>query len=121
MAFLGVAFFTAGFFLVAVAFFAGLDAAGAVVFVMRPDLVLPSTRDTSFSTAGGAAALRGLLALAFGLAAVAFFVVAGLAAAFFVAGVFLVVTVLVFYGHVNLRSSTGADRDNERVRQPFWL
>lgn len=54
-AFLGAAFFAAGF---------------AVVFVTRPDLVLPRT--AGFSTTAGAAAagvLRGLLAFAFGLAA----------------------------------------------------
>jgi hypothetical protein len=92
------------FFLGAAAFFAGLGAAGAVVLVTRPDLVFPRTRDTSFSTAGGAAALRGLLALALGLAAgfaTAVFLAAGFAAgfvaAFFAAGAFLVAVTLGFY------------------------
>jgi hypothetical protein len=107
VAFLGVAFFAATFFLGAAAFFAALGAAGAVVLVTRPDLVFPRTRDTSFSTAGGAAALRGLLALALGFAAglvagfaaglaAAVFLAAGFAAAFFAAGAFLVVAALVF-------------------------
>jgi len=85
VAFLGVAFFlgVVAFFAGAAAFFAagslvlvalaalGEVAAGALVLVTRPDLVLPRTRDTSSSTAGAevAAALRGLLALALGLAA----------------------------------------------------
>lgn len=109
MAFLGVAFFVAAFFLGAAASFAGLGAAGAVVLVTRPDLVFPRTRDTSFSTAGGAAALRGLLALALGFAAglaagfatavflAAGFAAAGFATAFFAAGAFLVAATLGFY------------------------
>lgn len=102
-AFFGVAFFGVAFFVVAFAaaaflgapffFGAALDAAGsgALVLVTRPDFVFPRTRVTSFSTAGAgaaavaAAALRGLLALALGLAAAAFFVVEALAVvAFFV-------------------------------------
>jgi hypothetical protein len=100
VAFLGVAFFVTAFFLGAAAFFAGLGAAGAVVLVTRPDLVFPRTRDTSFSTAGGAAALRGLLALALGFAAgfaTAVFLAAGFATAFFAAGAFLVAVTLGFY------------------------
>jgi hypothetical protein len=85
------AFFAAGAFFVAAAFFAGaflvvLGSAGTVVLVIRPDLVLPSTRCTSCSTAGaGAAALRGRPALALGFAAavaVAFFGAAFAVAAF---------------------------------------
>jgi len=115
VAFLGVAFFVVTFFLGAAAFFAGLGATGAVVLVTRPDLVFPRTRDTSFSTAGGAAALRGLLALALGLAAglatgfaTAAFLAAGFAATFFAAGAFLVAAALGFY--------EGLVRDNEWQR-----
>ena len=92
MAFLGVAFFfgvvaffAAAVFFAAGAFFAALvAAAGALVLVTRPDLVLPRTRDTSSSTAGAAvgAVLRGLLALALGLAAGAALVAAAVAVAF---------------------------------------
>jgi hypothetical protein len=65
-----VAFFAAAIFFAAGAFFVALAAtAGAVVLVTRPDLVLPRTRDTSSSTAGAGAVLRGLLALALGLVA----------------------------------------------------
>jgi hypothetical protein len=77
VAFLGVAFFfgvvallAAAVFFAAGTFFVALAAtAGAVVLVTRPDLVFPRTRDTSSSTAGAGAVLRGLLALALGLAA----------------------------------------------------
>jgi hypothetical protein len=98
--FLGVVAFAAAFF--GAAFLAAFGAAGAVVLVTRPDLVLPRTRDTSASTAAaaaGAAVLRGLLALALGFAAAAAFlgaafaVVAFLGAAFFV----VVVVALAFY------------------------
>jgi len=97
--FLGVAaaFFAAGAFFVAAAFFAGvflvaLGGAGTVVLVTRPDLVLPSTRCTSCSTAGaGTAALRGRPAFALGFAAAA--VVAFFAAAF--AGAVLAVEVFL--------------------------
>ena len=85
--FLGVvAFFAAAVFFAAGAFFVALvAAAGALVLVTRPDLVFPSTRDTSSSTAGAAvgAVLRGLLALALGLAAGAALVAAAVAVAFF--------------------------------------
>jgi hypothetical protein len=75
VAFLGVGFFfgVVAFFTAAV-FFAGDflvalgAAAGALVLVTRPDLVLPRTSDISSSTAGAGAVLRGLLALALGLA-----------------------------------------------------
>ena len=82
VAFLGVVFLVAVF----------LGSAGALVLVTRPDLVLPSTRDTSLSTAGAvvvAAALRGLLALALGLGAA--FLGAALVAVFLGAAAFLVV------------------------------
>jgi hypothetical protein len=66
-------------------------------------LVLPRTRETSFSTAGpelaaAAAVLRGFPALALGLAAAAFFG-AALGAAFLGAAAFLAVVVvaLAFY------------------------
>ena len=82
-------------------FFAGaalVVAAFALVLVTRPDLVLPRTRETSLSTAGaGAAVLRGLLALALGLAA-AFLGAAALVAVFLVAGAFLVVVVFFLNG-----------------------
>ena len=110
VAFLGVVFFVVAFaaaaFLGAAFFGAALDAAGsgALVLVTRPDFVFPRTRVTSFSTAGagaGAAAvadLRGLLALALGLAAVVGFltVVAFAVVAFLVAGAFLVVVAFAF-------------------------
>lgn len=95
VAFLGAAaFFAAGSFFSSVAFFLGAavffaalafgSAAGALLLVTRPDLVLPRTRDTSSSTAGLAAAvLRGLLALALGLAAAAAAALVVVAAAFF--------------------------------------
>jgi hypothetical protein len=77
VAFLGVAFFfgVVAFFAAAVFFATGTffvalgAAAGAVVLVTRPDLVLPRIRDSSTSTAGAGAVLRGLLALALGFAA----------------------------------------------------
>lgn len=102
VAFLGVAFFVAVFlgaaFLAAV--FLGAAAAGALVLVTRPDLVLPRTRVTSFSTAGAslgaAAVLRGRPALALGLAAAAF-LGAAFAAVFLGAAAFLVVVALAFY------------------------
>jgi hypothetical protein len=86
--FLGVvAFFVAAVFFAAGAFFVALGAAaaGALVLVTRPDLVLPRTRETSSSTAGAAvgAVLRGLLALALGLAAGAALVVAAAVVVFF--------------------------------------
>ena len=93
------------FFLVAAAFLAGafFSTAGALVFVTRPDLVLPSTRVTSASTAGaGASFALGLPALALGLAAAVFlvgvvaFLALGAAAAFLAAGFFAVV-VFAFY------------------------
>jgi hypothetical protein len=96
-----VAFF-AGAFLVAVAFFVealGAAAGACLVLVTRPDLVLPRTRDTSFSTAGaGAADALGLPALALGFAAVFLVVVVAflVTAAFFAAG-FLVVVAFAFY------------------------
>lgn len=73
-----------------------LGAAGAVVFVTRPDLVFPRTRETSDSTAGAGAVLRGLLALALGFAAAALgatFV--DFAAAVFFGAAFLVTVALV--------------------------
>jgi hypothetical protein len=111
LAFLGVVFFVvalaaAAFLGAAAFFFVAVFAADSValVLVTRPDFVLPRTRVTSFSTAGAAAGaaaadLRGLLALALGLAAAAvFLVVAGLAAAFLVAGAFsFLVVVFAFY------------------------
>lgn len=85
-------------------------AAGAWVLVTRPDLVLPSTRDTSASTAGaGAALLRGLLALALGFAAAAvFFVVVLVVVVAFLGAAFLVVVVLAFYMTVSM-SVVGLD------------
>ena len=50
VAFFGVAFFV-GVFLAATALFAGLEA-GALVLVIRPDLVLPRMRAGSSVTAG---------------------------------------------------------------------
>jgi hypothetical protein len=100
---LGVAFFGAAFFAAAVffgaAFLVALGAAGAVVLVTRPDLVLPRTRVTSASTAAtGVAVLRGLLALALGFAAAAVFFGAALAVVVFLGAAFLVVVVaLAFY------------------------
>lgn len=101
MAFFGVAFFVAVAFFAAVffgaAFFVAFGAAGALVLVTRPDLVLPRTRETSSSTAGaGAAVLRGLLALALGFAAAAAFLGAGFAAVVFFGAAFLVVVALAF-------------------------
>lgn len=118
---MGVAFFVVAFavaaFLGAAFFFgAALEAAvsGALLLVTRPDFVFPRTRVTSFSTAGAEPAaaavadLRGLLALALGLAAagsflvvvflvVAFAVVAFAVVAFLVvAGAFFVVVALAF-------------------------
>lgn len=118
VAFLGVAFFVVAFaaaaFLGAPFCFGATAAAlsGALVLVTRPDLVLPRTRVTSFSTAGAgaaavvAAALRGLLALALGLAVAvaAFFVVAGFAAAFLGAGPFFVVVAFAFFVNISNRS-----------------
>lgn len=75
-------------------------AAGAVVLVTRPDLVLPRTRETSASTAaaGAEAVLRGLLALALGFAAAAVFLGAAFAVVVFLGAAFLVVVVaLAFY------------------------
>lgn len=102
---MGAAFFAAGAFFVAVffgaAFLAAFGAAGALVLVTRPDFVLPRTRETSSSTAGFAAAaavLRGLLALALGLAAAAAFLGAAFAAAAFLGAAFLVVVALAFCG-----------------------
>jgi len=120
VAFLGVAFFVAVF--LGAAFFAavflGAAAAGALVFVTRPDLVLPRTRETSFSTAGAGAAaaaaavLRGLPALALGLAVAAAFFGAAFAAVFLGAAAFLVVVVvaLAFYRHGQHRRSWTAVR-----------
>lgn len=85
--FLGAAFLVAVFF--------GWAAGGALVLVTRPLLVLPSTRETSLSTAGAAAGvLRGLLALALGFAAA--FLGAAFVVVFFVAGAFLVAGALAF-------------------------
>jgi hypothetical protein len=103
--FLGVVAFAAAFF--GAAFLAAFGAAGAVVLVTRPDLVLPRTRDTSASTAAaGAAVLRGLLALALGFAAAAaaflgaaFAVVVFLGAAFFVVVVALAVYMKCEHAH----------------------
>jgi hypothetical protein len=103
---LGVAFFGVAFFAVAAFFAAGflvvdaflvvLGSSGALVLVMRPDLVLPNTRETSASTAGaGAAVFLGLPALALGLAAAALVAVV---VAFFAAAGFLAVVALAFYG-----------------------
>lgn len=126
MAFLGVAFFAAAFFLGAAAFFAALGAAGAVVLVTRPDFVFPRTRDTSFSTAGGAAALRGLLALALGLAAgfaagfaAAVFFAAGFVAGFFAAGAFLVAAAFAFYQAL-VSGNHDNDTEYEQVQRPSW-
>jgi hypothetical protein len=109
-----VAFFVVAFaaaaFLGAPFFGAALEAAvsDALLLVTRPDFVFPRTRVTSFSTAGAGPAaaavadLRGLLALALGLAAagsflvVVFFVVAFAVVAFLVAGAFFVVVALAF-------------------------
>jgi hypothetical protein len=102
---LGVAFLVAVFF-GAAAFLVAFGAAGAWVFVTRPDLVFPSTRETSASTAGaGAAVLRGLLALALGFAAAAVFLGAALVAAAFFGAAFLVVVAavaLAFYEKVSM-------------------
>jgi hypothetical protein len=114
---LGEAFFAAVFF--GAAFFEAFGTAGAWVFVTRPDLVLPSTRDTSASTAGaGAAVLRGLLALALGFVAAAAFLGAAFAAAVFLGAAFLVaavvvvvVVVLAFYKTVSM-SSWASDLDS---------
>jgi hypothetical protein len=97
-----VAFFAAAAVFFGAAFLDALGAAGAVVLVTRPDLVLPRTRDTSASTAAaGAAVLRGLLALALGFAAAAaaaVFFGAALAVVVFLGAAFLVVVVaLAFY------------------------
>lgn len=95
--FFGDAFFAAAAFLGAAAFFVAFGAAGALVFVTRPDFVLPRTRETSSSTAGAAAAvLRGLDALAFGLAGAAF-LGAVLVAAAFLGAAFLVVVLVSFF------------------------
>jgi hypothetical protein len=109
--FLGVVAFAAAFF--GAAFLAAFGAAGAVVLVTRPDLVLPRTRDTSASTAAaGAAVLRGLLALALGFAAAAaaflgaaFAVVVFLGAAFFV----VVVVVVALAVYMNCEHAHGGD------------
>lgn len=110
VAFLGAAaFFAAGSFFSSVAFFFGAavffaalafgSPVGALLLVTRPDLVLPRTRDTCSSTAGLAeAVLRGLLALALGLAAAALVVVAAaffgrLVAAFFLGAALVAVSV----------------------------
>lgn len=115
-AFFGVAFLVVAFFVVTAflgaAFFLGatLDAtdSGALVLVTRPDFVFPSTRVTSFSTAGAEPAaaavadLRGLLAFALGLAAAVvffvavFLVVVVVVVVFLVAGSFLVLVVVAF-------------------------
>jgi len=99
--FFGVAAFLAAVFLGA-AFLVALGAAGAVVFVTRPDLVFPRTRETSDSTAGAGAVLRGLLAFALGFAAAAAtFLGAALvdcAATVFFGAAFLVVVALAFCG-----------------------
>lgn len=112
---MGVAFFVAAAFFGAAfaavflgaAFLVAFGAAGALVLVTRPDFVFPSTRETSFSTAGaGSAVLRGLLALALGLAAAAVFLGAALvvfAAAVFLGAAFLVaVAVLAFYKNFSI-------------------
>ena len=119
-----VAFFGAAAFFAAGAFFVAAlgAAAGALLLVTRPDLVLPRTRDTSSSTAGleaaglaaAAAVLRGLLALALGLAAGAALVVVVVVAVFlgrptvpvFLGAAALVVVVLVF-----CRGSVGFHED----------
>lgn len=73
-------------------------AAGALVLVTRPDFVLPRTRDTSSLTAGaGGAVLRGLLALALGLAAAAFFGAAFAAVVFLGAAFLVVAAALAFW------------------------
>lgn len=117
VAFLGVAFLVAVAFLGAAAFLAGaLGAAGALVLVTRPDFVLPRTRDTASSTAGAGAVLRGLLALAFGLAAAA----AAVAAAFLGAAVFFSLAFLVGAGlgfWVKVSNKRGAGRQHGYVRQ----
>jgi hypothetical protein len=84
---LGAPFFAADF----------LAGCGAVDLVTRPDLVLPKTTDGFSTTAGAAVSVffaRGLLALAFGLAAT--FFAAGLAAAAFFGAAFLATA--VFFG-----------------------
>lgn len=94
VAFLGVDFFVAAAFLGAAAFLAGaVGSAGALVLVTRPDFVFPRTRDTVSSTAGAGAVLRGLLALALGLAAAT---AAFLGAAVFFSAGFLVVAAFAF-------------------------
>lgn len=95
----GVVFFLdAGAF---AAFFADAFVVGtaALVLVTRPDFVLLRTAKSSFGTAGASAALRGLLALAFGFAAaalVSFLGAAALVVFFAAAGVFLVAGALAF-------------------------
>jgi hypothetical protein len=96
VAFFAVAAFFAAGFLVVDAFLVVFGSSGALVLVMRPDLVLPNTRETSASTAGaGAAVFLGLPALALGLAAAALVAVV---VAFFAAAGFLAVVALAFYG-----------------------
>jgi hypothetical protein len=103
--FFGVAFFAAVFF--GAAFLVALGTAGAVVLVIRPDFVLPRTRDTSSSTAGaGAAVLRGRPAFAFGLAAGAAFLGAAFAVVVFLGAAFLVVVALAFCEPVSYRTIT---------------
>lgn len=99
--FCGAAAFFAAVFLGA-AFLVAFGAADALVLVTRPDFVLPSTRDTSASTAGaGAAVLRGLLAFALGFAAAAVFFGAAFAAVVFFGAAFLAVVALAFYMSVS--------------------
>lgn len=91
----GVAFLVVAAFFAGAFFVAALVGAAAFVLVTRPDLVLLRTAKSSLGRAGAAvavvaAALRGLLAFAFGLAA-GFAVVVFLAVA-----VFLVAGALVF-------------------------
>jgi hypothetical protein len=85
--FFAVAFFGAAFLVLDV------PAEGAVLFWTRPDLVFPRTTAVSLPTAGAAvaSAFRGLLALAFGLAAVFFVVEAVFLGAALVVAVFFVV------------------------------
>lgn len=87
----GVVFLVAAAFLAGAFFVAALAGAAALVLVTRPDLVLLRTAKSSLGRAGaevGAAALRGLLALALGFAA-------GFAAAVFLVVAFVVVVFLV--------------------------
>lgn len=131
--FFGAAAFLAGAFFFAAVFL--VEAAGAVLLVTRPDLVLPKTTGALVSTAGACKCERSVqgnlkvgrrtavgvfraldtFALVFGLAA-AFFGAALVAVAFFAAG-FLAGAALVVCGMLVL---TGTDDCKRYVQSSWW-